>query len=144
MKKIHPTLKQVFRIGFFYSVVDGTYYWVRTEKKPDGSITRIELSQPTAEYEVLTGGGYAEYRGLKLDENYNPETLTEKSRWVIRNRITGEVLAEWLFFNAIAGWLDNVLVYRWFGTGGGASSCTHNSDFSSWPKKILLPKHSTN
>ncbi|MBK9160186.1 MAG: hypothetical protein IPM27_01200 [Nitrosomonadales bacterium] len=124
---------------------NGTYYFLRAEKNSDGSISTQKLEQPTAEYEVFAGGGgYSELRGLKPDGHYDQETHTKKSRWLIRNRITGEVMAEWLFFSAMAGWLDRVLVYRWFGTGGGALSCTRNSDFSGWPEEILLPKHSTN
>lgn len=124
---------------------NGTYYFLRSEKNSDGSISVKKLEQPSAEYEVFAGGGgYSELRGLKPDGRYDSETHTKKSRWLIQNRITGEVMAEWLFFSAMAGWLDRVLVYRWFGTGGGALSCTQNSDFSGWPEKILLPQHSTN
>lgn len=123
---------------------NGTYYWKRFEKQPDGSISVKDLAQPSAEYEVLRGNGYGEYRGLKLDGYYDPETHTKKSHWVIRNRITRDVLAEWLFFRAMAGWLDRILVYRWFGTGGDALSCTRNSDFSGWPEEILLPRKTTN
>lgn len=37
--------------------IDGNYYWIRVEKQPDGSISKTNLEKPTAEYEVLTGGG---------------------------------------------------------------------------------------
>lgn len=122
---------------------DGTYYWIRYEKDPDGSISERKLEKPTAEHEVLAADGYAKFNGFELP-GYDPETHTSKSRWVIRNRVTGEILAEWLFFRALPGWLDRVLVYRWFGTGGSALSCTTGSDFSVWPGKILLPKQSIN
>lgn len=121
--------------------IDGTYYWRRFEKQADGSITVTDLEKPTAEYEVLTAGGYAESVGMRLD-GYDQVTHTKKSRWVIRNRVTGEVIAEWLFFNALPGWVDRFFVYRWFGTGGSALSCTWGSDFSGWREKILIPKHS--
>jgi hypothetical protein len=119
-----------------------TYYWVRSEKNPDGSISDKKLEKPTAKYEVLTANGYAQFNGFALP-GFDSETGTHKSRWVIRNRVSGEIIAEWLFFNSLAGWLDRVLVYRWFGTGGGALSCSTGSDFSVWPAKILLPKQST-
>jgi hypothetical protein len=122
---------------------NGTYYWIRYEKNPDGSISEKKLEKPTAVHEVLMADGYAQFNGFELP-GYTSETHTTKSRWVIRNRITGEILAEWMFFRALPGWLDSMLVYRWFGTGGSALSCTTGSDFSIWPGKILLPKQSTN
>lgn len=123
---------------------DGSYYWRRFEKQPDGSISVTDLEKPTAEYEVLTGGGYAEYSGLKLDSHYDQVTHASNSRWVIRNRATGEILSEWLFFRTLPGWLDRILVYRWFGYGGSALSCEANYDFSGWEEKVLRPKQSTN
>lgn len=121
--------------------VDGSYYWRRFEKQADGSISVTDLDKPTAEYEVLTPNGYAESLGIRLD---GYDQGTHQSRWLIRNRVTGEVMAEWLFFSALPGWVDRFLVYRWFGTGGSALSCTWGSDFSGWREKVLIPKHSSN
>ncbi len=46
---------------------DHSSYWKRSEKHPDGSISAIELTQPTAEYEVLFGEWrYDESRGVSL------------------------------------------------------------------------------
>lgn len=121
--------------------VDGTYYWKRFEKQADGSIAVIDLEKPTAEYEVLTPDGYTKSLGMRLG---GYDQGTRNSRWLIRNRVTGEVMAEWLFFSALPGWVDRFLVYRWFGTGGSALSCTWGSDFSGWPEKILFPKQLSN
>lgn len=112
---------------------DGTYYWIHYERQPDGTISRGQLDQPKAEYEVRYGDGH-----------YDQSTHTEKASWVIQSRITKETIAEWLFFRALPGWLDRVLVYRWFGSGGSALSCTSRSDFSSWEQKVLLPKQLAN
>jgi len=118
--------------------INQTYRWKRFEKQPDGSISVKELLQPTAEYEVLMGNTYAKFNGYER-AGYDQNTHTEKDRWLIRNRLTGEVLAEWLFYRALPGWVDRVLVYRWFGTGGSALSCTSGSDVSGWREKVLIP-----
>lgn len=116
---------------------------VRYEKNSDDVIITRVIPQPTAEYEVLTPNGYAKSNGFELS-GYSKKTHTETSRWVIRNKITNEILAEWLFFSALPGWLDRILVYRWFGYGGSALSCTSHSDFSVWPQTILFPKNLQN
>lgn len=112
---------------------------VRYEKQSDGTIVTTKLDKPTAEYEVLYPSDHGKSNGLLLKE-FDQKTRTQKSRRVIRNRITGEVLAEWLFVSGSAGWLDHALLYSWAGTGGGLLSCTHGSDFSIWPGSVLLPK----
>lgn len=109
---------------------DRSLYYRKYEKQSDGTITSRLIDQPTAEYEVRR-------RGLRYDQTIH----AEKASWVIENRITKEIIAEWLFFRALPGWLDRVLVYRWFGYGGSALSCTSRSDFSSWEQKVLLPKN---
>jgi len=123
--------------------VGGTYLWDRFEKQPDGSISMTRLKLPTAEYEVLMGGSYAKFNGYERG-GYDQKSHTEKDRWVIRNRLTGDVIAEWLFFRALPGWVDRFFVYRWFGTGGSALSCTWGSNVSGWREKVLIPKHPTN
>lgn len=111
-----------------------SYSWVRYEKQKDGSILHTRVNQPSSSYEVLTPGGYADYSGVTLSETQDG---VRKTRWVIRDRETGEIIAEWLFFNAVPAGPDKFMMY---GTGGETLSCTFNSDFSSWPKHILLPK----
>lgn len=124
--------------------IGNKYHWIRSEKQPDGSIAQTKLDKPTAEYEVLTGGSYPKFNGFNNDPAYDPATHTINSRWLIRNRKTGEVIAEWRFITGLPGWLDMALVYRWFGSGGPGLSCTKGSDFSVWPEKVLIPKQSVN
>lgn len=107
--------------------VDGTYYWRRFEKQPDGSISVTELENPTAEYEVIDGQwSYDQKRGVLV------------MRDMIRNRISGEVLAESFLFNSLPGWLDRVLVYRWFGSGRHVDCNATTIEKT----KILIPNQS--
>lgn len=108
-----------------------THYWARHEKQADGSITRTELAQPTAEYEVIS-----------VDWHLDKERGVESSAYVVRNRISGEVLAEWNLFNPLPGWLDKILVVRWFGTGG-RDGC-HGEPAYGFETKVLIPKQSKN
>lgn len=117
-------------IEFPTSRVDGTYYWVRSEKNPDGSISVKKLEQPTAEYEIA-------YEQWHVDK----EREVEVSRYVVRNRISGEILAERNLFNPRPGWLDRMLVYRWFGTGGG-EGCHGEPSAGIDESKVLIQKKS--
>ena len=110
---------------------DGSYYWIRSEKKPDGSISMIELAQPTAEYEVIS-----------VDWHLDEERGVESSAYVVRNRLSGEALAEWNLFNPLPGWLDKILVVSWFGTGG-RDGC-HGEPAYGFETKVLIPKQSKN
>lgn len=109
--------------------VDGSYYWDRYEKQSDGTISRIRLEQPTAANEIV-------YEQWHVDKERDVET----SRYVVRNRISGETLAEWNLFNPLHGWLDRILVYRWFGTGGDVG-CQGESAYN-FESKVLIPKQS--
>ncbi|MDD2893428.1 MAG: hypothetical protein PHF20_05820 [Halothiobacillaceae bacterium] len=111
--------------------VDGTYYWVRSEKKPDGTISLKDLGRPTAEYEVA-----------REQWHVDKERGIEASRYVVRNRLSGETLAEWNLFNSLPGWLDSILVHRWFGTGG-QDGC-HGEPAYGFERKVLIPKQSNN
>lgn len=107
---------------------NGTYYWVRSEKNPDGSISVKELAQPMAEYEVVDGQWY-------VDKSRGVEVKSE----AIRNRISGEVIAERNLFNPLPGWLDKILVVRWFGTGG-RYGCWGEPSAGIDETKVLIPK----
>jgi len=109
--------------------VDGSYYWNRYEKQSDGTIYRTRLEQPTAANEIV-------YEQWHVDK----ERGIEASRYVVRNRISREILAEWNLFNPRPGWLDRMLVYRWFGTGG-AAGC-HGISGYGFESKVLIPKQS--
>lgn len=106
--------------------VDGTDYWIRYERNPDGSISEKSLDQPTAEYEVI-------YEQWHVDRGRDVET----SRYSIRNRLSGELLAEWNLFNPIPGWLDRTLVVRWFGAGG-RDGC-HGDPAYGFESRVLIP-----
>jgi hypothetical protein len=112
--------------------VDGTYYWMRSEKNLDGSIAVKNLEQPTAEYEIA-------YEQWHIDKEREVET----SRYVVRNRKSGEILAERNLFNPRPGWLDRILVYRWFGTGG-REGCHGEPSAGIDELKVLIPKKSNN
>ncbi|MBS4099089.1 MAG: hypothetical protein KGZ83_19895 [Sulfuricella sp.] len=109
---------------------NGTYYWVRSERNPDGGISVKELAQPTAEYEVV-------------DEEWHldKERGVEAMRYVVRNRVSGEILAERNLFNPLPGWLDKILVVRWFGTGG-REGCHGKPSAGIDESKILIAKKS--
>lgn len=107
---------------------DGTYFWRRFETQADGRIREKNLEQPTAEYEVIDGQWHA-------DKRLGVEASTD----VIRNRITGELLAERNIFNPLPGWLDKVLVIRWFGTGG-RYGCWGEPSAGINETKVLIPK----
>lgn len=111
---------------------DQTNYWIRSEKKPDGSIFLTELEQPTAEYEIT-------YEQWHVDK----ERGIEASRYVIRDRVSGEVLAERNLFNPIPGWLDKTLIYRWFGYGG-RDGCHGAPSAGIDETKVLIPKQFNN
>lgn len=108
-----------------------TYYWARSEKMPDGSISVKELAQPTAEHEVIS-----------VDWHLDKARGVESSAYVIRNRISGETLAEWNLFNPLPGWLDRFLVIRWFGTGG-RDGC-HGEPAYGFESKVLIPQQPNN
>lgn len=109
--------------------VDDTYYWIRYERDPDGNISETHLEKPTAEYEVIDGQWHVDdSRGVEV------------SAYVIRNRISGEVLAERNLFNPLPGWLDKILVVRWFGVGG-RRGCWGEPSAGISEFKVLLPKH---
>lgn len=77
---------------------------IRYERQSDGSIKKTELDQPTAEYEVV-------YEGWQPDKTARVSRLRD----LVRNRVTGEIIAERLLFNPFHGWVDRYLLNRWFG-----------------------------
>jgi hypothetical protein len=111
---------------------NGTYYWARSERKPDGSISVQELAQPTSEYEVVDGQWH-------LDRSQRVEAKTE----LIRNRFSGEILAERNLYNPLPGWMDMILAIRWFGTGG-RDGCHGAPSAGIDELKVLIPKHPNN
>jgi hypothetical protein len=112
--------------------VDGTYDWIHYEKQPDGTVFYGRLDQPTAEYEVA-------YEQWHVDKKRG----VESSAYVVRNRLSGEVLAERNLFNPLPGWLDKILVYRWFGIGG-RDGCHGAPSAGIDESMILIPKQSNN
>lgn len=100
---------------------------VRYEKGVDGTISFRLLDQPTAEYEVVS----VQWHLVK-------ELGVENSAYVVRSRISGEVLGRWDLFNSMPGWLDKILVVRWFGTGGWMGC--HGEPAYGFERKVLIPK----
>jgi hypothetical protein len=107
---------------------DGTYYLKHYKKNPDGSISEESLEKPTAEYEVIGGQWH-------VDNVHGVEVTTN----VIRSRKSGEILAELNLFNPRPGWLDKILVIRWFGTGG-RRGCWGEPASMVDVSNILIPK----
>lgn len=108
---------------------DGTYNWLHYKAQSDRTIIYDQLAQPTAEYEVIS-----------VDWHLDRERSVESSAYVVRNRVTKEVLAEWNLFNPLPGWLDKTLVVRWFGAGG-RNGC-HGEPAYGFEYKVLIPKKS--
>lgn len=103
---------------------------IRFERQPDGKIVRLNLDQPTAEYEVVYD-----------NKSPVPELgVAGMQRWWIRNRLTGEAIGEWLSFSPMHGWVDRYLVLRWF--GGGVPGCNGDvlSQYADWRQVLLSPK----
>lgn len=101
----------------------------RYERQPDGSTTRIEQNEVTAEYEVV-------YE----DKSPVPELgVGSMRRSFVRNRQSGEVIGEWLSFSPMHGWVDRFTLNRWFGVGlQGCSGDRGNA--SRFPIEILPTK----
>lgn len=107
---------------------NGTHYWIRSEKQPDGSVTTTELERPTAEYEIVYVQWHKDItRGV------------ESSAYIVRNINSGEILAERNLFNPLSGWVDRALVYRWFGYGG-REGCHGAPSAGIDETRILIPK----
>ncbi|MDD2893430.1 MAG: hypothetical protein PHF20_05830 [Halothiobacillaceae bacterium] len=111
---------------------DGTYYWGRYKTLPDGTVSYERVDQPKAEFEVVSGQWH-------VDGNLGVEVLTD----VVRNRISGEVLAAEKLFNPLPGWMDKILVIRWFGSGG-RRGCWGEPSSMVDVSRILIPKQSNN
>jgi hypothetical protein len=99
---------------------------VRYEKELDGKISFRLLDQPTAEYEVVS-----------VEWHFDNERNVETSSYLIRNRISKVVLADYPIFNSTSGWMDRVLVYRWFGYGG-RRGC-HGTPTNNFIQQVLVP-----
>lgn len=102
--------------------------WNHFERSADGDIKKIVQRQSAAEYEIVGGEWHIDHvRGV--------EATTD----VIRNRNTLEVLAVRNLFNPLPGWLDKIIVIRWFGTGG-RRGCWGEYDSFVDPSSILIPR----
>lgn len=102
----------------------------RYERQMDGGIKRIELDRPTAEYEVV----YA-------NQSPVPEHgVRSMQRWHVRNRVTGEVVGEWLAFSPMHGWVDRFLLNRWFGAGLPGCDGEVLAKYESWRQELLPPQ----
>jgi len=104
---------------------------VHYKKQLDGTITFELLDQPTAEFEVVS-----------VQWHFDKENHVETSSYLIRNRVTGNVLAEYPIFNPLPGWVDRFLVYRWFGYGGSAGC--HGAPTDNFIQQVLIPKQPNN
>lgn len=110
---------------------DGSRYYRKYERQPDGTITSELIDQPTAAYEFIFGQWYLDQeRGVSVKQD------------VVRNRASNEFLAEKNLFNPLPGWLDNALVFRWFGYGG-EDGC-HGVPAYGFESNVLVPKHTAN
>jgi hypothetical protein len=103
---------------------------VHYEKGLDGPISVRLLEQPTAEYEVVS-----------VQWHFDNERNVETSSYSIRNRITRQILAEYPVFKPLPGWVDRLLVYRWFGSGGRQGCFGAPAD--NFIQQVLIPKKST-
>jgi len=102
---------------------------VRYERQPDGSISVERGNQPTAEYEVVS-----------VQWHFDKKLYVDTSSYLIRNRVTGDVLAEYPIFKSLPGWVDRFFVYRWFGYGG-RDGC-YGLPTNNFIQQVLIPKNS--
>jgi len=100
---------------------------IRLERQEDGRVERTVHDKTTAQYEVV----YEEVA-------FNRELGVENKRYWIRDRDTQDVLGEWLEFGVLPGWLDRVLVIRWF--GGSIGACGNDPEAYLFRSTILQPK----
>lgn len=101
----------------------------RVERQVDGSFVKFRLKEPTAEYEI-------DYESNTTDSGRGVNRL----RWWAKNRITGDVIGEYLGFSPYYGWVDRYLVQRWFGTIGG-DTCMGSTELTgTWRADLLPPR----
>ena len=98
----------------------------RLERDSTGTISKSIHDTPMSEYQV-------EYEDWKLDRTLKAFVLRD----VIKHTATSQVVGERLLFNPIPGWVDRVLVLRWF--GGAIQGCHGKKDYE-FRSKILIPK----
>ncbi|MES9857004.1 MAG: hypothetical protein ABW166_10415 [Sedimenticola sp.] len=133
---------------FMETYVRGGGY-ARFDLQGDGEIIRTEMDEPTAEYEVryevysrtLDGTFRRLYSGKESFVYKGEEGIEElpvvggkryggMERWHARNRITKEVVGEWITFSPLHGWVDRIFLHRLF--GASLSGCNGRSR---WPKE---------
>jgi hypothetical protein len=100
---------------------------IRFERQPDGSIAQLLVDKAKAEVEVI-------------DEPFRNSNRVIEGRTIVRYKPTSEILGERLTFGAIQGWLDALLIGRWFGhtTAGGCGDPIPSVD--SWLNEIIPPE----
>ncbi|MES9879787.1 MAG: hypothetical protein ABW185_02800, partial [Sedimenticola sp.] len=140
-------------------VIGGGY--ARYDLQDDGSIIETLMDEPTAEYEViyekysrtLDGTFRRLYSGRESSVYKGKEGIDEmplvggrrygsSERWHVRNRITKEVVGEWITFSPLHGWLDRIFLNRLFGatlSGCDGSSRWPDKNYS-FPRILLRPK----
>ncbi|MES9899243.1 MAG: hypothetical protein ABW148_09490 [Sedimenticola sp.] len=147
---------------FMESYVIGGGY-ARHDLQEDGSIKETFMDKPTAEYEVVYKSYYRKRDGTfrmvysRDESSVYPSEDNLKAlpggetriggmhRWQARNRITGEVIGEWITFGPLHGWLDRIFLNRLFGaslSGCSGRSTWPESDYSNFRHIILQPKKS--
>lgn len=75
-------------------------------------------------------------------EDHVPDSVlgVNRSRWWAKDRVTGEVVGEYLGFSPYYGWVDRYLVQRWFGTIGGNTCRGDEKLLLNWRTLLLPPK----
>ncbi len=112
-------------------VIGGGY--ARYDLQDDGSIIETLMDHPTAEYEVVyksyyrkKDGNFRQVYSRKESSVYPSEDnlkalpvgetrIGGMHRWQARNRITGDVVGEWITFGPLHGWVDRIFLNRLFG-----------------------------
>jgi len=100
---------------------------IHVERSQDKRTIKSTLDTPAARYEI-------KYEGWGINKDLGVSVLRDS----VINRNTNEVLGERLLFNPIPGWLDRVLVLRWF---GGAIQGCHGQAGYEFRSKILVPNN---
>ena len=122
--------EEIRRFGFRFMETSrpGDKKITHYERQPDDSIATSFQDAITAEYAVI-------YDPTRLEEG------VRKQRWWIRQRSDDEAVGEWLRFGAVPGWLDRVLVLRWFGDSSVGSCGQLKGDLIGyWHTEIISAK----
>lgn len=135
--------KQVKVDGYFDRsggeyVLQGLPYRFIEYTRPGEKITRLERQEGIHIKKTVLDAISAQYEIVYEEAAYNRALGVKRKRYWVRDTKNQDVLGEWLEFGAVAGWLDRMLVIRWF--GGSVGACGNDPEAYLFRSKILQPK----